>query len=221
MEEIYRITAPAPGSLAETMKLLQKAADAHSYDLHIHYDRMQEEFQYLWMILRGRVHLDRMPQGEIRIETWLRKPGALVSIRDYSIFEGEKEIGYGFHSWSLVSEAQRRLVNLRTVDPVLNAPTRIPERTEVLKRIPLPKDLEEAGIWTVLPQDIDRNGHVNNVRYIHHSEALCPNCTDLEVIYDRECFVGEKIALLAKDGYVQGVKESGEECFRAKFWRDL
>ena len=221
MQEIFSITAEAPCSLTDTMELFQQAATGHSHDLNIHFDRMLEEFRCLWMIVRGKVHLDRMPKGQIRINTWLRKPSSLVSIRDYSIFEGDEEIGYGVYSWALVSAEERKLINMRSIPPVLDAPTRSPERQGAVKRIQLPDHMEPKGLWTVRPEEIDKNGHVNNVCYIRHGEELFPGSTDLEVIYDRECFVGENITLLAKDGFVQGVKESGEECFRAKFWRDL
>ena len=221
MQEIFSITAAPPATLADTMDLFQKAATGHSRDLNIHFERMLEEFRCLWMIVRGKVHLDRMPTKEVRIDTWLRKPSSLVSIRDYSIFEGDEEIGYGIYSWALVSSEERKLIKMHSITPVSEAPTRSPERQGSVKRISLPESMTQAASWLVLPAEIDKNGHVNNVRYIRHAEPLFPGSTDLEVIYDRECFVGEKIALLAKDGYVQGIKESGEECFRAKFWRNV
>lgn len=221
MEEIYHITGSAPGSLWETMELLQQAATGHSHDLQIHFERMLEEFHCLWMIVRGKVHLDRLPQGEVEIRTWLRKPSSLVSIRDYSIWEGEEEIGYGIYSWALVGAESRKPVSMKSVPPVMAAPTVTPEREGAVKRITLPENMTEEALWTVRPEEIDKNGHVNNVRYIRHAEELFPHCTDLEVVYDRECFAGESIRLLAKDGYVLGIKKSGEECFRAHFWRSL
>ena len=59
------------------------------------------------------------------------------------------------------------------------------------------------------------------MHYIRHAEALCPDCNCLEVIYDRECFAGETLHLQAQDGFVRGVKENGEESFRARFWREV
>ena len=46
--------------------------------------------------------------------------------------------------------------------------------------------------------------YVNNVNYVRHGEALCPNALDLEVIFDRECFPGERITLFQKDGFSLG-----------------
>lgn len=220
MEPLFTLTAPAPKTLSETMTLLQRAAEGHSMELQIDYDRMLRDFSCLWMIVRAKVHLDRMPETEIRIRTWLRKPSSVVSIRDYAIFEGEEEIGYGVYAWTVVHKDTRKLVSIKTVPPILEAPTVEPERTNLLKRIPLPQDMEEAALWSVSPSEIDGNGHVNNVCYVRHGEALCPGATDLEVIFDRECFPGEEIRLFQKDGYVRGLKENGDECFRAHYWRN-
>ena len=220
MKTLLSITAPPPKTIAETMTLLQKAAQAHSVDLEIDYDRMLKDFQCLWMIVRAKVHLDRLPMKEVRIDTWLRKPSAVASIRDYAIYEGEEEIGYGVYAWTIVHAETRKLVSMKTVPPIMEAPTLTPERTLALKRLPLPEDMEVKGLWTVIPEEIDSNGHVNNVNYVRHGEALCPGTLDLEVIFDRECFPGEKISLYQKDGYIRGVKESGDECFRARFGRN-
>lgn len=220
MKTLLSITAPPPKTMAEAMTLLQKAAQAHSVDLEIDYDRMLNDFQCLWMIVRAKVHLDRLPTKEVRIDTWLRKPSAVASIRDYAIFEGEEEIGYGIYAWTIVHAETRKLVSMKTVPPIMEAPTLTPERTLALKRLPLPEDMEEKALWLVVPEEIDSNGHVNNVNYVRHGEALCPGALDLEVIFDRECFPGEKISLFQKDGYIRGVKESGDECFRARFGRN-
>ncbi len=220
MKSLFTITAPPPNNLSETMTLLQLAAEGHSQELQIDYDRMLRDFNCLWMIVRAKVHLDRLPRKEIRIDTWLRKPSSVVSIRDYAIYEGEEEIGYGIYAWTVVRKDTRKLVNMKNVPPILEAPTLEPERSVVLKRLPLPQDMEEAGLWLVSRSEIDGNDHVNNVCYVRHGEALCPGATDLEVIFDRECFPGEKIRLFQKEGYVRGLKECGNECFRAHYWRN-
>ena len=60
----------------------------------------------------------------------------------------------------------------------------------------LPEELPERISWTVAPEEIDSNGHLNNVKYILHAEAMISRpCTCLEVLFDRECFVGETLTL--------------------------
>ena len=95
---------------------------------------------------------------------------------------------------------------------------------DALRRLALPENMTVSTHWTVQPQEIDSNGHLNNVAYIRHAEALAPKgCTLLEVVFDRECFAGETLTLetAQADGcFVRGVKENGEESFRARFWKE-
>ena len=104
-----------------------------------------------------------------------------------------------------------------------NGPFPQPERTDQLRRLILPQTTP-AALWSVTPDQIDSNGHLNNVHYIRHAEALAPaGCTGLEIMFDRECFAGETLRLESTDCgsfFVRGVKENGEESFRARFWKE-
>ena len=220
MQTILELRKPCVSSLSEMMFALQDAAQAHSLDLMIDFERMLRDFDCLWMIARARITLTRFPTKELRLQTWLRKPSAAVSIRDYAIFDGDEEIGSAVYSWTLVHATERKILNMKSIAPVANAPTREPERTGALKRILLPEAMPERALWTVREDEIDSNGHLNNVHYVRHAEALFPDCNCLEVIYDRECFAGETLHLQAQDGFVRGIKDSGEESFRARFWKE-
>ena len=80
------------------------------------------------------------------------------------------------------------------------------------------EELPEAGAWTVSPEEIDDNGHLNNVVYVRHAQRFAPRETKFfEVIYDHECFLGETIRLFAENGCVRGMKADGSESFRARF----
>lgn len=221
MKELLSITVPPVSTLSETMEALQLAAKEHSLILHIDYDRMLQEYQCLWMIARARIRLSHFPTGPLTVQTWLRKPSAAVSIRDYALFDGEREIGSAVYSWTLVHAKERKIVNMKTVAPVWDAPTVSPERKDSLRHLTLPEQLSEAAVWQVSKTELDENGHVNNVHYIRHAEELCPGCHNLEVIYNRECFAGERLFLQCADGHVVGVKEDGAESFRARFWRNV
>ena len=221
MNEMISITVPPVSTLSEAMEALQLAAKEHSLLLKIDYERMLREYQCLWMIARARIRLSRFPKGPLTVKTWLRKPSAAVSIRDYALFDGEEEIGSAVYSWTLVHAKERKIVNMKTVAPVWDAPTVSPERKEALKHLALPEQLPEAAVWQISKDELDENGHVNNVHYIRHAEALCPGCHNLEVIYNRECFAGERLFLQCADGFVRGMREDGAESFRARFWRNI
>ena len=226
MTEIFEVFSPEGAlSLSDVMTALERAAVAHATDLHIDHDRMLADYGCLWMVVRCRLLLSRLPEGAFTVKTWLRRPTAAVSNRDFSIFDANGECGTAVQTWVLADEKERRIVPMKSVAALRELPTPTPERTDVLKRINLPLDMTESAYWEIKPSLIDSNGHLNNVAYVRRAEALVsPGCTALEVIFDRECFAGETLTLRTAEGdgtFVCGVKESGEESFRARFWRNL
>lgn len=223
MCESPEFAAGAICSLSDAMAALERAAIAHSEELHIDHDRMLSEFGCLWMLARCRLRLKRLPLGTVRVRTWLRKPTSAVSIRDFSLLDGDGEVGTAVQSWVLADARERRLVSLKTVAPLRSLPTPVPERTDSLRRLLLPETAYVAD-WCIQPSEIDANGHLNNVAYIRHAEALAPSgCNVLEVIFDRECFAGETLRLETAQTdafYVRGCKAQGEESFRLCFRRE-
>ena len=220
--EITRLNGAS--SLSALMSALEEAAVAHAVALHIDHDRMLRDFGCLWMVVRCRLRVTRMPEGTFTVRTWLRKPTAALSNRDFSICDAQGELGSAVQTWVLADAAERRIIPMKSVEPLWTLPTPEPERTDALRRLALPENMTESARWTVQPQEIDSNGHLNNVAYIHHAEALAPKgCTLLEVVFDRECFAGETLTLetAQADGFfVRGLKENGEESFRARFWKE-
>lgn len=225
MKPILEITRPSgASSLSELMSALEEAAVAHAIELQIDHDRMLRDFGCLWMVVRCRLRMTRIPEGAFTVRTWLRKPTAAVSNRDFSIYDAKGELGNAVQTWVLADAAERRIVPMKGVEPLWTLPTPEPERKDTLRRLLLPENMAESARWTVLPEEIDSNGHLNNVAYVRHAEALAPNgCTLLEVVFDRECFAGETLTLetAQADGFfVRGVKENGEESFRARFGKE-
>lgn len=219
---IFSISAAPLHTMTEVVAALQDAAVGHSAALHIDHDRMLRDYGCLWMLVRCCVRLRQPTVEQPRIETFLRRPTAAVSIRDLTIFDGDTQIGSAVQLWALVDAEKRKIVNLKHVDCLWTLPTPLPERTALPQRLELPADMTPAARWSVLPSEIDDNGHLNNVNYIRHSEALAPSgCTALDVQFDRECFAGETLRLdCAPDVFVRGVKESGEVSFRLRLWRN-
>ena len=222
MQEILELSRPAgAGSLTEVMAALQDAAIAHSLDLRIDHDRMLNDFGVLWMLVRCAVDLRRLPVGALRVQTFLRRPTAASSIRDFSLYDGEGLCGTAVQCWVLADAKTRKIVNLKNIPVMWSLPAPVPERTDTVKRVPLPEDLTDAAAWTVAPGEIDNNGHLNNVVYVRHAEALQDQpCTGLEIQFDRECFAGEVLRLQTCGGFVRGVKADGAESFRCRFRKE-
>lgn len=226
MQEILSVTyTPKAPLLSELLTALEQAAIAHSIDLNIDFHRMLEDFGCLWMLVRCRLELKRMPKGPITVKTWLRTPSPVLSIRDFSIYEGDDEIGTAMQGWVVANAKERKIINLKKIPPLWELPTPQPERTDVLRRIPMPENMIVSTLWTVLPEEIDSNGHLNNVAYVRHAEQLAQtDAQKLEIIYDRECFAGETLTLEYQHSgaydYIRGRKADGSESFRACFQKE-
>ena len=218
MQEFIEVTRENIRTLADVMNTLEQAASVHADDLQIDFSRMLSDFGALWMIVKSRIVLRRIP-GTLRVRTWLRTPSSAVSNRDFALFEGSEEIGYAVQSWALVDAKQRTILNMRKIPPLWKLPTPQPERTDALKRLSAPP-MCEVERWRIEPQELDRNGHLNNTQYIRHAEAYAPEgASCLDVVFERECFAGETLILQAADGFVQGRKEDGTTSFLAHFYQ--
>lgn len=222
MQDILEFTRPAgAASLTEVATAMQDAAIAHSLDLNIGFKRMLEDFHALWMIVRYSVDLRRQPVGMLRLRTFLRKPSAAFSVRDFTLLDEQGVCGSAVQCWVLADAETRRLVSMKSIPALWSLPTPVPERTDAPRRIALPKAFSDAALWTVAPEEIDDNGHLNNVVYVRHAEALQAGpCLGLDIQFDRECFAGEVLRLQTCGEIVRGIKADGCESFRCRFRKE-
>lgn len=219
MKTTFEITRPNITSLTDVAAALEQAATAHAKELRLDFPRMRNDFGVLWMIVRCRICLTRMPNNALTVRTWMRKPTAVVSYRDFALFDGDEEIGCAVQGWVLADASERTLINMKKVDALWSTPTLQPERKITLKRLHVPP-LPTVGEWTVTQNETDINGHVNNVRYIEHAERYAPDgALCLDISYERESFPEETLQIQAENGYVCGIKPDGTASFRAHFYK--
>ena len=131
-----------------------------------------------WMLIRISVRMDSLPRwGEtLTVSTWSRGCRKLTWLRDYEFFNDDGErLGCATSEWLIASAADHRP---QRPELVLNGRhLRDNERAVFPDVIPRPPRLDDSvAIQPVLTQyadfsDIDRNGHVNNTRYV----AWCLN----------------------------------------------
>lgn len=223
MQERLDVRCQSANSLADMTAAMQNAAIAHSLALQIDHDRMLSEFGVLWMVIRMRLVLTRFPESDFTVQTFLRKPGSMFSLRDYRLFDGKGDFGSAVQTWVLVRAKERRLLPISEISAMQTVPFLSAASGDPLRKLKLPPTAP-AAFWTVSPDEIDDNGHLNNVEYIRRAEALAPSgCTGLEIMFDRECFAGETLRLetAQQNGFfVRGMKENGEESFTARFWKE-
>ena len=80
---------------AELMGALERAATDHADALNIGHDRMVADFGSLWMLVRSRLELTRLPAADeaLTVRTWLRSPTPVMSVRDYDFCADGEVIG--------------------------------------------------------------------------------------------------------------------------------
>ena len=93
MQAIWEQRFGAVKTLSDVADAMQETILAHSDDLNIGHDRMVSDFHCLWMLLRIRITVDRLPIRALRVRTWLRRPGPAVSVRDFALYDGDEEVG--------------------------------------------------------------------------------------------------------------------------------
>lgn len=219
MQEFYEIVQKDVRTLSDMMSALEKAATGHAVDLGVDFPNMLEQYGALWMIVRSSLSLSRLPSGDVRVKSWLRTPNSAVSNRDFALFDDAGAFGDAVQSWVLVDAEQRSILNMKKIPILWTLPVPQPERKQVLKHISMP-ELPIVETWTVSAQELDLNGHLNNVRYIERAEKYAPEgALNLDVIYERECFAGETLTLHAGSGFVCGRKSDGTFSFRAHFFK--
>ena len=192
------------GNLQPSMILFyaQDIAGRHCVDLQVDYDTMAAR-RLFWAVIRHRVQVSRMPrQGErITVQTWPMPTTRVAYPRATVAYdEAGKELFRIISLWIIMDLDTRAMIlpGKSGVDVEglicggeLAAPGSL-----------LPKVLENTESRTVRYTDLDRNGHMNNCRYLQWVTDLLPSafhgCHRLEeftVCYIAEAREGDTLEL--------------------------
>ena len=191
-----------------------------------------------WILARMSVRVDRRPAftETLRVRSWPRALDRLFTLRDFDILDenGDRVIR-ARSGWLVIDPEKRRPLR---PDPVMEG---IPLGTVDALPFPPPQlapQPEMTELWRhrVGYDDLDFNGHVNNISYIRWTEnaldARLPGglrlveTGRLDVNYMSEVLPGEAVGIflreLPSEGAgpafaVEGRKDDGQPAFRAEF----
>ena len=165
------------GRLKSSMILYfaQEVAGRHFAELSMDYDSLAQRGLF-WAITRQRVQITRMPmRGEtIRVETWPMPTTRVAYPRSMVAYdEAGNEVFRSISLWVLMDLNTRNMIlpgksgisvigTLRGSE--LDPPTGL-----------IPKPLNSSRPRTVAFSDLDRNGHMNNCRYLDWIADLLPS----------------------------------------------
>ena len=193
----YDVDARGRLAVAAIGNFLQDAAGCHAHALGVSIDQLRP-LHLTWVLVRLRLQLERYPgwQDRLCIQTWPSQQDRLVSQRDFLLVdEADGEIGRCVTSWVVMDLRRWRPQRLT----VLPSPLPSPDRPRALALPPDKIAPPAAGShechFQVGDRDLDRNGHVNNVRYIEWALETVPpkvlNTCGLETLAID--FVGEAL----------------------------
>ncbi len=127
---------------------------------------------HTWIVSRVSIHVDKYPTAYQRftIETWVAKVNSTSTIRNFRIYDEEKNlIAYASTLWAIINFNTRRLV---AINDIVDAQKHLhPELIEALPqpiRIATPdtKSTYTTTSHKVVFSDLDINHHANSMKYL-------------------------------------------------------
>ena len=155
--------------------LTQEIAGRHCLELSVDYDTL-ERSRMFWAVTRHRVQITRMPRrGEtIRIETWPMPTTRVAYPRSVVAYdEAGNECFRVISIWVLMHMDTRAMIlpgksGISVVGSVRGGELAVPGGL-------VAKDMIHHQSRTVCFTDLDRNGHMNNTRYLDWIDDLLPS----------------------------------------------
>ena len=211
MEPIYTQTFPIEpfevdcfGRAKPSMLLrfAQEVAGHHSDRLGLTYDALAEKGLF-WAIIRNKISISRLPMldEKITVETW-PMPTTRTAYPRSTVAHDEqgREVFRAMSLWILMDSKTRAMVlpgkSGVTVDGILRG-SELPAPRSIA-----PKGLENLSRRTVRFTDLDRNGHMNNARYLDWIDDLLPSAfhrehpmKELTLCYLNEAREGQDLSL--------------------------
>ncbi|MBO7251542.1 MAG: hypothetical protein J6V25_02825 [Oscillospiraceae bacterium] len=180
--EINDMEVDCFGRLKSSMILLfaQQIAGQHCLKLSVDYDTLAKQ-RLFWAVTRHKVQITRLPvRGEtIRIETWPMPTTRVAYPRSMVAYDQQgKELFRSISIWVLMDLDKRSMVlpgkSGITVDgTLLGNELAVPGGLSA-------KNLTNSRSRTVCFTDLDRNGHMNNTRYLDWISDLLPSAFHAE-----------------------------------------
>ena len=157
--EITSVYVDRNGRLKPSMILYfaQEVAGKHSTEMTLGYEALRQR-RLFWAVTRHRVQITRMPTlGEtIRIETWPMPTTRVAFPRSMVAYDSRgRECFRSISLWVLMNLDTRNMI--------------LPGKSGIAR--PLGSRRERTVCFT----DLDRNGHMNNTRYMDWVDDLLPS----------------------------------------------
>lgn len=214
---------------------MEEAAGNHAEALGFGVDVLQGK-GITWVLARMQIEVYDLPLSSdaVTVRTWPVEVERLQFRRDFLLTDGNgREFIRAITDWVIIDLESRRLMKI----PEFIASHRPPEAMRALEKEKLRIDGQESSPelkqFVVRRADIDRNRHVNNVRFSDWMLESVPDafCRDktlsgLQIIYRAEAVYGDTVIARGSESengeFLHGLYRlsDGQELVRAKsIWR--
>ena len=221
------------GRLKPSMILyfMQEVAGRHFDNISMDYDTLAEKGM-MWVIIRQKVQVSRIPmRGEtIRVETWPMPNTRVAYPRSVVAYDANgEEVFRSISIWVLMDVNSRAMI-LPGKSGVMVPGTIRGNELAAPNALPA-KELRNHRSRSVCFTDLDRNGHMNNTRYLDWIADLLPSqlhkahtLKELTVCYMSEAREGQTLDMhwdFLEDGCIhvdahRNLGEKDERIFAAK-----
>jgi len=189
---------------------LQEAAGQHSNLLGAGWDVLSEKGLF-WAVTRHKVQISRLPQlGEtITVRTWPMPTTRVAYPRAAAAYDSQgQELFRAISLWVLMDKESRQLIlpgksGVEVAGMLCGTELTLPRSLAPIK-------LESNTLRTVTYSCLDRNGHMNNTRYLDWVDDLLPSgfhgshmAREFTVCYANEALEGQTLQMewqLGADG---------------------
>lgn len=199
--------------LSALLYYAQEAAGKHSDLLGAGYNTLASQ-RLFWAVTRHRVQITRLPmRGEtITLETWPMPTTKVAYPRSIIAFDQQgNELFRSISLWVLMDLDDRTMVLPGKSGVTVNG-SLTGNEIAVPKSI-IPKAMSNQDLRRVTYSCLDRNGHMNNTRYLDWVDDLLPgsfhsdhSAREFVICYHNEAMEGQQISLnweLSEQGILQ------------------
>ncbi|MBR0139009.1 MAG: hypothetical protein IJM17_01835 [Firmicutes bacterium] len=134
---------------------------------------------FFWAVTNYRAEISRLPEEgeELLLATCIGKPSHAIYPRYFRLFdEDEKLIASCASRWALVDIVKRSAAVNSPLEKVFTGPK---NPWELKEAGPVkPADTSKTFDFSLPPEYIDRNGHMNNARYFDMAESMLAGDTE-------------------------------------------
>ncbi len=207
---------------SSVLDLFQEVAGAHAKELGIGFEDLLLR-NLLWVLVKVKFSIEKdiKEHQRVTVKTWPLPAGRVTLQREYLIEDMDgNTLVKGSSEWVTIDSVKRRIVIPTNIYPLEEY---CEERMFEKKFVKVTDFTDETAVCEIIPAfcELDRNGHVNNIRYadyvLNSFEPQEQIISEFQIDFHREIKKGNRVSLFLQKNenevLAKGISETGEKMF--------